>query len=116
MSTFATINQTIFDTLKENMEDLLPILIEAFIEDGLILLQEMEQGVRDKDDTAVATAVHTLKSSAKNIGADQLSVYCSDIEKRLESIEGGFDAKHFQELYQLASTEMDKVITLLRKL
>ena len=115
MSNLATINQTIFDALKENMEDLLPILIEAFVEDSLILLQEMKQGIRDKNAMVVATVVHTLKSSAKNIGADQLSRYCSDMEKRLESIEEGFEAEYFQMLYQLASNEMDKVIALLKK-
>ncbi|MCK5918101.1 MAG: Hpt domain-containing protein [Cocleimonas sp.] len=104
-----TIDQDIFNTLKENMEDLLPILIDAFLEDSAILLQDIQKGIDSNDIGIISTATHTIKSSAKNIGAEQMASYCIDIEEKIENPEQGVDINGLQQLCNLANSEMEKV-------
>ena len=77
------INLTTYASLKENLAEILPELKEAFIEDGLILLDQIKDNLNQGDSTVIMTAAHTLKSSASNMGADQLAEYCMKIEDRL---------------------------------
>ncbi len=108
-----TINRQTFATLKDNMEDMLPLLIEAFLEDGCTLLQEIEKGINTLDVGVISTATHTMKSSAKNIGAERLAEYCLQIEESLREQQNSLDQNHLHILHKLACAEMTNVKTLL---
>lgn len=111
MNTQSVIDETIFEALKENMGEILPILIEAFLEDGTVLLQEIFDGVNAQNKEAIATAAHTMKSSAKNIGAVQLSVYCAEIENVIEEEDGISNIEGLLGLHTIAKMEMGDVTT-----
>lgn len=105
------INLTTYASLKENLAEILPELKEAFIEDGLILLDQIKDNLNQGDSTVIMTAAHTLKSSASNMGADQLAEYCMKIE---EDPLG--NAEDIAALHQKAQIEMQAVQTTLAEL
>lgn len=101
------LNKQVFDTLKENMGEVLPMLMDAFLEDSTILLQEIHDGIKTSNTENILSATHTLKSSAKNMGADQLSAYCSEIENILQDDDQAFNQNSLLNIQELASSEME---------
>jgi HPt (histidine-containing phosphotransfer) domain-containing protein len=101
MDNSVAINPATFDMLKENFGEILPELISAFLEDSFILLKNIETGVTENNKTSIETAAHTLKSSAKNMGADKLAQLCSELEKT-------DDLEEAQQLHQQALREMQQ--------
>lgn len=108
MANLATINTDVFAILQDNMGEILPELIDAFVEDALLLLQQIRQGIVGSDQEVIATATHTLKSSAKNIGADRLAAYCDQLEDVLEATALA-DRTALLVLNQQADSEMQQV-------
>ena len=90
------------------MGEILPMLIEVFLEDSTVLLQNIADGVNTKDKAVILTAAHTMKSSAKNIGAIQLSSYCAEIENVIEA-DDEFNTEGLLGLHMLATMEMNDV-------
>ncbi|CAA6815184.1 MAG: Unknown protein [uncultured Thiotrichaceae bacterium] len=74
--------ETIF-ALKETLGEIFDELRDAFIEDGEILIKQADEAMTNADYTSLASYVHTLKSSAKNIGADGLGESCLQLEDLL---------------------------------
>lgn len=74
--------ETIF-ALKETLGEIFDELRDAFIEDGEILIKQAGEAISSEDYTALASHVHTLKSSARNIGADGLGESCLQVEDLL---------------------------------
>ena len=56
-------------------------LIESFLEESPLLVGQMQQAADAGDRTVLGRAAHTLKSSARDFGASQLSVLCESLEK-----------------------------------
>lgn len=108
-----TINTNVFDTLKALMGDMTGELVAIFIEDSYKLLDEIKLGVENKNIDQLGKAAHTLKSSAKNMGADRLADYCLLIEKKIERREVDSD---LSQVYSSACTEMSEVKNILNKL
>lgn len=104
MENQVAINPETFDMLKENFGEILPELISAFLEDGFILLDNIETGLKENNKTTIDTAAHTLKSSAKNMGVDALAEICSKLEK-------ADDLEEAQQLHQQAVREMQQAET-----
>jgi HPt (histidine-containing phosphotransfer) domain-containing protein len=104
MDTQMAIAPETFDMLKENFGEILPELISAFLEDGFILLDNIKTGIQENNKATIDTAAHTLKSSAKNMGADTLATICSELEKT-------DDLETAQHLYQQAVSEMQQAET-----
>jgi len=75
------INTTTYAQLEADFGEILIALKAAFIEDGFQLLVKIEQAIQQSDTDTLHYAAHTLKSSARNIGADQLSDYCDVLER-----------------------------------
>jgi histidine phosphotransfer protein HptB len=61
------------DPLKE--------LIELFIKDARPRMARLEQAVGEKSAFGMETTAHTLKGSANNLGARQMALLCSQLEK-----------------------------------
>ena len=59
----------LFDVIGEN-PDLLAELIESFLEEAPLLLDQMQRAADSSDRVVLGRAAHTLKSSARDFGAD----------------------------------------------
>ncbi len=57
-------------------------LLEMFVDGGRKLLDDLRQALAGADAPAVNRAVHTLKSSAANVGAMQVSRLCAALEEQ----------------------------------
>ncbi|MBL8859337.1 MAG: Hpt domain-containing protein [Planctomycetes bacterium] len=64
----------------EDDPGLLVELIELFLADAPLHIQEVERSLASGDIKKVERAAHTLKSSSANIGAKNLSEICRQIE------------------------------------
>ena len=107
-----TINFDTFSLLKENMGDIMPELIKVFFEDVNSLLQEIEEGINNDNLEQVSKATHTLKSSAKSMGADKLTNYILTIES---SVQNGTE-DNLIDVFLKASKEMRNVETTVGKI
>jgi PAS domain S-box-containing protein len=80
------LDRTIINGLKELREpgqpDPLRELIELFLKDAQPRLQQMEAAASAGDLPRLATATHTLKGSASNLGARRLAALCAALEKQ----------------------------------
>lgn len=56
-------------------------LIESFLDESPILVEQMQSAANVGDQISLGRAAHTLKSSARDFGANQLSVFCEALEK-----------------------------------
>lgn len=74
------IDGTIFNTLKELMEEDFPDLIESYKEDAQKLLEDLKASSTEADLNVMIRAAHTLKSSSNNIGATALAKVALEIE------------------------------------
>lgn len=74
------IDETIFNTLQELMEDDFQDLIESYKEDGQKLLEDLKASSINTDLETMVRASHTLKSSSNNIGATALANVALEIE------------------------------------
>lgn len=103
-----TINTEVFNGLKGMMGDIIGELVVIFIEDSYKLLDEIKHGIDNNNSGQIGKATHTLKSSAKNIGADKLANLCLEIEENLDS--------DLLQIYQVAYLEMNEVKQVLNEL
>lgn len=108
-----TINTDVFNGLKEIMADIMPSLVTVFLEDASKLLLEIQSGIEEQDQEKILKAAHTLKSSAKNMGAEQLADYCLYIEQSIES--QGVESVQMT-IYNDANSEMNKVKEILTEI
>lgn len=108
----ASINIVAFNQLKEDFDEILPALVEAFIEDGDDLLSQIENNLNnmqtDEGKDSIRQAAHTLKSSARNMGADPLADYCQVIESNTQP-SNDIDHLLISDLYEKAYAEMQSV-------
>lgn len=105
-----TINHTTLNNLREMLGEILPELITAFIEDGATLLEQMKNDIAASEFQPARIAAHTLKSSAKNIGADTLAEYCAQIEEGSD-----LSVEAMAAIQQKAAKEMELVQAILEK-
>ena len=78
---YPLIDQSIFDSLKELMEEEFPVLINSYVEDAPKLMADIQSSSKDADLEVLVRAAHTLKSSSNNLGATQLAMIAADIER-----------------------------------
>jgi len=100
-----SVNSETLSMLKETMGEVFHDLKEIFIEDTPLLLDQVKEGLNNNQMDVISTAAHTLKSSAKNMGADKLAYYCIQIENNINVNNGA----ELPALYQSAVSEMYKV-------
>ena len=70
----------LFELIGESPESLAE-LIDSFLEESPLQLRQMQEAVASKDRGALGRAAHTLKSSARDFGAGQLSALCETLER-----------------------------------
>ena len=79
-----TLDSAAIDELRELVDedtpDFLTDLLQSFLEDARQYLSSLATSLKGGDPVGVMAASHTLKSSSANLGASQLSEFCSEIE------------------------------------
>jgi len=74
------LDQELFSFAQETLGDRFPLMVSIFIEDTQMHLDAVYAGIEAKDPAPIKLAAHTIKSSAKQMGASTLS----DIAKVIE--------------------------------
>jgi CheY-like chemotaxis protein/HPt (histidine-containing phosphotransfer) domain-containing protein len=86
-------------------------LIDTFLEDGPVLLQDLDQFVSDGDDEGVRRVAHSLKSNGADFGASAFSNLCKVLELEAKSGElsnaARFSAQIRDEYEKVESALMD---------
>ena len=102
------------DLQEEGEPDILAELVEMFLSDVSARLKTLRGAVEGGDGRSVERTAHTLKGSAKNMGAVRMSEICAELE---EAGRSGELARVPQQLDQLeaelcrVSKELSKVTT-----
>ena len=82
----ATLDFSVLSTLRDLSEpgqpDPVVELIDLFMEDAPDRLQAMQTSLDRRDIEALKIAAHSLKGSAKNLGAKPLGRICAELEKQ----------------------------------
>jgi CheY-like chemotaxis protein len=78
------------EALRNLRPGLLKKVLDIWLQESPVLLADMQQGVHQKDLNRLLRAAHSLKNSAANVGAMQLSRRCFAMEEkaRARSLEG----------------------------
>jgi HPt (histidine-containing phosphotransfer) domain-containing protein len=75
------IDATIFNELKQmSGEDFINELIDAFLEDGPNMIDNMQAALQAKDVETFRRNAHSLKSNANTFGATELGVMAKELE------------------------------------
>ncbi len=103
---------------KSLMNDRFPMMVKYFLEDTQMYLKEIEKGVREKNVEMAISPAHTIKSSAKQLGAEKVSSVAKSIEELCRNISenGSSGLGEFETLYNQLKKEVDIVTPELRKL
>ncbi len=85
----ATYDSKVMEALKEAAGDALGSLVEAFQEDMLAYIDDLQTAIKAGDAVRIRQLAHTIKGSASNFGAFDLVKYSKELEDRaaLENIE-----------------------------
>ena len=62
------------------MEDLMPDLLQVFLEDGEMRIRQLAASLRQKDWRQISSTAHTLKGSSATLGMSTLSYLCQQLE------------------------------------
>ncbi len=81
-----------------NKESMLLKIIELFLKEGADRLLKLDKAVKEKDIDSIQQYAHSLKGSAANINAEQLSRCMSEIEQQCKT--GGL--KNIEKINQLS--------------
>jgi len=73
-------------------------LVELFVQDIGMRLEDLRDAVQRADLPAVARIAHAIKGSAANLGARQLAQLCADIETRAGTVEFDVTSECLDEL------------------
>ncbi len=65
----------------EDEPEFFQAVVEQFFEDAPVHLQNIHRAVKESDQKALTLAAHTLKGSAKSMGAKPLNEVCLLLEK-----------------------------------
>ena len=87
------LNQQIIATSKETMQDKFPIMVEYFLEDSQMYLNNIESGITQGDLEKAKSAAHTIKSSSQLFGAEKVSELSTKIEMAAHEIINGGSKK-----------------------
>ena len=111
------LDRTVINGLKELREpgqpDPLRELVELFLKDAQPRLEQMDKAASSGDMPKLASAAHTLKGSASNLGARRLSSLAAILEKQAKAGEAGPSARtlidvkaEFEEVHELLNDEL----------
>lgn len=80
--------ERLMETLGGDPADLADI-IESFLEEGPTLLASMQQAIAAGDGGMLKRAAHSLKSNARDLGAEKLASMCQAVESGIKQGDDG---------------------------
>ena len=84
------INQEAALEAKATMKDKFPRMVEYFLEDSVMYMKGIEEGLAANDAEKIKSPAHTVKSSAHQLGAEKMSEIAKQIEHMAKDmIDGG---------------------------
>jgi HPt (histidine-containing phosphotransfer) domain-containing protein len=89
--------------LKDIMEDGFANLLQTFIDDSKLRIDELRQALNESNADGVRRAAHSLKGSSGNLGANSLAALCLTVESQSKDGDlNGLDAelKKIEQEYQ----------------
>ena len=94
------------------------MMVKYFLEDTQMYLEEIEKGVAENNAEIAISPAHTIKSSAKQLGAERVSEVSKAIEELCRDIteNGNKDFPQFERLYNELKSEIDEATPELNKL
>ncbi len=112
------LNMSIVEEAKELMSDRFPMMVTYFLEDTQMYLEEIEKAVSENNAEIAISPAHTIKSSAKQLGAERVSEISKAIEEQCRNIteNGNEDFQQFKKKYEDLKEEINAVTPELTKL
>lgn len=94
------IDQTILAEAKETMKAKFPTIVAYFLEDSEVYIDNIKEGISAVNIEKIVSPAHTLKSSARQMGAILVSEIAKEIEHlaREQIGNGANDVQVFGEL------------------
>lgn len=93
-------------------------LIESFLDEAPLLLDQMQRAADANDSVVLGRAAHTLKSSARDFGANELSALCETLERTCRESLPYTAAGHVDLIaaaYAPARSELDEYLAELKR-
>lgn len=112
------LNMNIVDEARELMSDRFPMMVKYFLEDTQMYLEEIERGVKENNAEIAISPAHTIKSSARQLGAERVSDVSRSIEELCRDIaeNRNTDFQQFEKLYGELKKEIEAATPELTKL
>lgn len=112
------LNMSIVEEARELMSDRFPMMVQYFLEDTEMYVEEIEKAVRENNAEIAISPAHTIKSSAKQLGAERISEVARHIEELSRDIieNGNEDYPHLASLYEELCAEIEAATPELSKL
>lgn len=76
------IDMETLNMLKEVMEDGFVTLLETYIQDSKVRIDDIRSALAAGDGETVRRAAHSLKGSSGNLGANRMAALCLDVENK----------------------------------
>jgi len=103
------IDQATFEELKQmSGEDFINELIDAFLEDGPNMLNNMEIALESKDVETFRRNAHSLKTNANTFGALELGIQAKELEymARENNLDIGDRLEKLNQAFSIAAAEL----------
>ncbi|MDA9163262.1 Hpt domain-containing protein [Rickettsiaceae bacterium] len=112
------INIKLAEEAKNLMTDRFPTMVSYFLEDTQMYLEEIEKGATEDDPERAISPAHTIKSSAKQLGAERVSEIAKNIEELCRNLveNGSNDLEQFKNLSKQLKEEIELATPELNKL
>jgi len=103
------INMKLVEEARDLMNERFPTMVSYFLEDTEMYLAEIERGVNENNPKIAIPPAHTIKSSAKQLGAERVSEIAQNIEELCRNIvdTGSDDLTEFQSLAKKLKEEVE---------
>jgi HPt (histidine-containing phosphotransfer) domain-containing protein len=100
-----TLPEMLLDLAMDGSSGLIAELIEAFRTDTQLRLKQVSRALEDGDQTSIRAAVHSIKGSAQQMGANAMSSMCLDIERTVGDLSAVQVSRRIKDL----ETEFEEV-------
>ena len=104
------LDEGLLEELRGILEEEFPEVVQSYIKDSAVCLQNMQAAFSRADADALRRAAHSLKGASANLGLEYLAGLCSVLEEA--ALEGRLAGQH-DRLQQIA-VEQQRAATLLR--
>ena len=97
--------QELQDSVGREDHSFMRDLLEGYLDNSMLLVKKMDAAFQDRNPRSLKDFAHTLKSSSKMIGANQLAALCQAIEMNSEQI-STMQIEHLKTLSGKVHTEV----------